>query len=259
MNNIIYAGKHLLTLSVNRHTHSSWELIYCTSGSGVMQFDDFELPYKTGDIVAIPPMMPHANVSSEGFSNYHINMSDLVPVSSEPILMHDDSNAFLLNVFEAAYFHFNSAPEKRDAFLPHYGDLLVSYMSQSQHQVKVSKVVEEIQTNIIQNYPDCNYELDKFLQSFPFSYDYLRKLFKKELGITPPTSSSATSACRRPPICWFTATTAARTSPKSPSSAATASRCTSPACSKRSSASPPATIWIPSWTVKKTKFFPLPA
>lgn len=186
MNNIIYAGKHLLTLSVNRHTHSSWELIYCTSGSGVMQFDDFELPYKTGDIVAIPPMMPHANVSSEGFSNYHINMSDLVPVSSEPILMHDDSNAFLLNVFEAAYFHFNSAPEKRDAFLPHYGDLLVSYMSQSQHQVKVSKVVEEIQTNIIQNYPDCNYELDKFLQSFPFSYDYLRKLFKKELGITPP-------------------------------------------------------------------------
>lgn len=185
MNNIIYAGKHLLTLSVNRHTHSSWELIYCTSGSGVMQFDDFELPYKTGDIVAIPPMMPHANVSSEGFSNYHINMSDLVPVSSEPILMHDDSNAFLLNVFEAAYFHFNSGPEKRDAFLPHYGDLLVSYMSQSQHQVKVSKVVEEIQTNIIQNYPDCNYELDKFLQSFPFSYDYLRKLFKKELGITP--------------------------------------------------------------------------
>ena len=33
--------------------------------------------------------------------------------------------------------------------------------------------------------PDCNYELDKFLQSFPFSYDYLRKLFKKELGVTP--------------------------------------------------------------------------
>ena len=34
MNEIIYAGKHLITFSVTRHAHSSWEFIYCTSGSG---------------------------------------------------------------------------------------------------------------------------------------------------------------------------------------------------------------------------------
>ena len=53
MNNIIYVGKHLLTLSVGRHAHNSWELVYCTEGSGAFHFDDFDLNYKKGDIVVI--------------------------------------------------------------------------------------------------------------------------------------------------------------------------------------------------------------
>ena len=38
MNEIIYAGKHLITFSVSRHAHNSWEFIYCTSGSGLLSF-----------------------------------------------------------------------------------------------------------------------------------------------------------------------------------------------------------------------------
>ena len=48
-----------------------------------------------------------------------------------------------------------------------------------------SAVVEKIEHGIISNYADCDYELDTFLRSLPFSYDYLRKLFQKELGVTP--------------------------------------------------------------------------
>ena len=36
MNEIIYAGKHLLTYSVSRHAHGSWELIYCTRYEGFL-------------------------------------------------------------------------------------------------------------------------------------------------------------------------------------------------------------------------------
>ena len=185
MNNIIYVGKHLLTLSVGRHAHNSWELVYCTEGSGAFHFDDFDLNYKKGDIVVVPPLVPHGNTSCDGFTNIHLNLTDTALPFKSPVIIQDDSNQFLLQTFQAAYYHFNGDSDRRRVLLSPYGDLIFCYLLCYHKTQPVSKVVEEIESNIIRNYPDCNYELDKYLQSFPFSYDYLRKLFKKELGVTP--------------------------------------------------------------------------
>lgn len=185
MNHILYVGKHLLTMAVTRHAHSSWELVYCTEGSGVFHFDDFDIPYQKGDIVVIPPYLPHANMSKDGFTNYHLNMTDTALSFKGPVVIQDDSNQFILQAFQAAYYHFNGDADRRRILLSPYGDLIYCYLICYHKTQPLSKVVEEIENSIIQNYPDCNYELDRFLQSFPFSYDYLRKLFKKELGVTP--------------------------------------------------------------------------
>lgn len=185
MNKIIYAGKHLLTLSVVRHAHSSWELVYCTSGSGQFTFDDGVLPYAKGDIVVIPPYLPHSNTSTDGFTNIHINLTDTNLPFKHPAIVKDDANQFIYYTVNAVYYHFNSDPERKRLLLPAYGDLLFGYLTASQKVHPISKIVEEIESTIIQCYPDCNFELDTYLQSFPFSYDYLRKLFKKEIGVTP--------------------------------------------------------------------------
>ena len=86
-------------------------------------------------------------------------------------------NAFngILNVYK----------ENRDILMTAYGHLLVGYIRTYQKSPVHSDIVETIRSNIVQNFSDSNYELDKFLRSLPFSYDYLRKLFKKEIGITP--------------------------------------------------------------------------
>lgn len=185
MNQIVYVGKHLLTLAVNRHAHSSWELVYCTDGHGTFHFDDFQLEYGKGDIVVVPPYVPHANFSQEGFTNIHLNLADTALPFKSPVVVQDDSNQFILQAFNAAYYHFSGDPDQRRMLLNPYGDLIYCYLVCYHKTQPLSKVVEEIENNIIQNYPDCNYELDRYLQSFPFSYDYLRKLFKKELGVTP--------------------------------------------------------------------------
>ena len=66
-----------------------------------------------------------------------------------------------------------------------YGELIVRHLAAHLDAPKFSGVVKEIVNSITNNYPDANYELDVYLRSLPFSYDYLRKLFKKELGVTP--------------------------------------------------------------------------
>ena len=185
MNKIVYVGKHLLTLSVARHAHGTWEFVYCTSGCGEFLFDDFTLHYKEGEIVVIPPYVPHSNWSRDGFTNLHVNMADINLPFKIPTVIPDDSNHFILDTINAAYFHFSGDKDARRLLLPVYGDLLFGYMMAYQTANPLSKVVEEIESTIIKNYQDCNFELDKYLQSLPFSYDYLRKLFKKELGVTP--------------------------------------------------------------------------
>ena len=184
MNEIVYAGKHNLTLNVSHHMHDTWELICYTSGEGVMIFDEITIPYKEGDVIVIPPNIPHTNRSQTGFTNIFINLSNSTLNFRTPIRIQSDINHFILNAFNAAYYHYNEGTN-RDNLLVAYGHLLVGYINTLRQDPVRSNIVEEIRINIVQNFSDCRYELDQFLRSLPFSYDYLRKLFKKEMGVTP--------------------------------------------------------------------------
>lgn len=185
MNDIIYVGRHSLMHTVSRHFHESWEFVYCTYGAGTFVFDDHTIDYREGDVVIIPPLIPHSNASETGFKNIHINMITPTLSLKRPAHIADDSNHFLLDAFNAAFYHFYSDQKERTALLSSYGDLITCYLVAYQAVQPRSAVVEKIEHDIISNYADCDYELDTFLRSLPFSYDYLRKLFQKELGVTP--------------------------------------------------------------------------
>ena len=185
MNDITYVGKHTIIYSVSRHAHESWEFIYCTYGSGTMAFDDQAMEYHEGDILIIPPMIPHSNASQTGFQNIHINMVSPSLSFTSPLIIHDDSNHFLLNAFNAVFFHFYSDRKEAASLLPIYGDLICCYLATYRTGNTLTPIVAEIENNIITNYADCTYELDAYMHSLPFSYDYLRKLFQKERGVTP--------------------------------------------------------------------------
>ena len=127
MNQIVYAGKHTLTLSVSRHMHTTWELIYCTSGKGTLTFDDQStLNYGTGDVAVLPPALPHSNRSDEGFTNIHINLANATFVDTEPFILPADPNGFLLNAFQAAFYYYSGAGADQSLLLPVYGQLLAA-------------------------------------------------------------------------------------------------------------------------------------
>ncbi len=186
MNNILYVGKHSLTMTVSRHAHKSWELIYCTSGNGRLILDETHiLSYKEDDIAIIPPMIPHANISKEGFTNIHINLADCALTNREPMIISGDRNGYLRNAFDAAFFFYSGGSSMRAALLPSYGNLIVTFLSLLHPSEEKNEIARKIEHNIIRNYSDSNYSLGEYLNSLPFSYDYLIKLFKKEMGVTP--------------------------------------------------------------------------
>ena len=185
MNEIIYAGKHLITFSVSRHAHSSWEFIYCTSGSGQLSFDGGVIPYQAGDVVVIPPLIYHQNESESGFTNIHLNIRDAALNLKAPQLIRDDGNHFMLDAFTAAFYHFGMNPGRQSMVLSAYANLIVSLLLDSLSAPTRNPIVDEIMNAIVLSYPDENFELDQYLRSLHFNYDYLRKLFKREVGVTP--------------------------------------------------------------------------
>lgn len=184
MNKIIYAGRHALTWTVSRHLHDSWELIFCTGGNGEMVFDGKTLPYSADDVAVIPPLVPHSNVSTDGFTNIHINLDAAALPYTEPLIVHADSNGFLSDAFAAAFYYW-SQPSAGHALLPIYGQLIVALLIAYQPIHRHSKTVQQIEDNILRHYPDCTYDLNAYLNSLPFNTEYLKKMFKKETGLTP--------------------------------------------------------------------------
>lgn len=185
MNSIVYVGRHMTTFTTKQHYHDEWELIYCTGGQGQFEFEDLTLKYGSGDIVIIPPRVVHVNNSEEGFTNIHINISDAAFLFKEPLMISDDSECHILNAFKDAFYFFNSEIESKQLLTEALGNLIVNYVIAFRNTRPLRGIVNEIKGDIMQNFTDCDYELDKYLRTIPFSYDYLRKLFKSEMGMTP--------------------------------------------------------------------------
>ena len=184
VNNIIYMGKHSLTWTVSRHFHRGWELILCTGGSGEIIFDGRTLRYGVNDVAVIPPLLPHANMSQEGFTNIHMNLTEASLSYTEPLIVRADSNGFLLDAFRAAFYYYSEASAGR-VLLPLYGQLIAAFLTSYQPSLRHSEVVQQIEDNILQHYPDCAYDLNAYLGSLPFNTEYLKKMFKRETGLTP--------------------------------------------------------------------------
>lgn len=189
---ITYVGKHSLTMTVSRHSHTNWELIYCTEGNGILKFDgrdpeneSREMPYGVNDILVIPPAIPHENHSESGFCNYHIHMNVPFLSNGTPFTVSAADNIQILHAFSAAFYYYSLSNGEGEAMLNALGNVISTYLSMKQQSESRSETVLEIEREIIQHYTDLDFDLGRYLKKLPFSEDYLTKLFKREMGTTP--------------------------------------------------------------------------
>ncbi len=186
MNTILFVGEHPRIFNVRRHTHDHWELVYCTSGCGAFHFENgATVNYQAGDVVVIPPGEVHTNLSNEGFTNIHITMADPSFPYKTTFRIQDDEEGNVKMAFLQAKYYYMSDVQSADLVLAALGDLIVSYMIVCRSNTEFSDPVERIRVSIRRNYSRPDYALDQVIREMPFHYDYLRKLFKKEVGVSP--------------------------------------------------------------------------
>lgn len=186
MSQIVSSGKHSRIYNVQLHKHDEWEFVYCTSGNGTFIFRDYDkVDYEKGDVVSIPPNVYHINNSDIGFTNIFMTVANVNFPFKIPIKIADDANSHIFSAFSEAYYYFNSDINKRELLLASLADLIISYITVYYNQKPFSESVDIIRDDIIKNFTDSSYKIETILNSLNANYDYLRKLFKKEMGQTP--------------------------------------------------------------------------
>ena len=186
MNTILTVGERARTLEVPWHSHQHWELVYCTGGEGTFRLESgTALHYRSHQAVAIPPGQLHMNSSEQGFTNLHLTLEAPAFPYKRAFVVEDDAQGSMGTVFAQAKRHAQSELRRRDLILAALGELVTSYMVAFRDNGEFSVVVETIRSSILRNYASPTFELDRAIRQMPFNYDYLRKLFQKEMGQTP--------------------------------------------------------------------------
>lgn len=137
------------------------------------------------EIAVIPPNYRY-NLTAFGAKDIHIYLDQALLPIKELFTMTDVKNEGIRHVAEQLVVYFNSEYEKKDVVLAALGNLLVGYVTLTLGEgKKFTPVVENVRSDIESNVSNTTYSLEDSLRKMPLNYDYVRKLFKKETGLTP--------------------------------------------------------------------------
>ena len=185
MNDIVFAA--LLTASHDCQPllHDKWEFVFCLTGGGEYILGGHHLCFSKGDMVVVPPQTPHCSAADKSFKIIQLHIQQPTLLLKEPCVIHGDGSPHMQAAFEAALYHYRSELIAKEHLLTAYGGLIVCYSAAYKTERGPSPVVADIEMAIRSRFTDPSYELEAYLRSLPFNYDYLRKLFQREMGVTP--------------------------------------------------------------------------
>lgn len=180
MNKIIYAG--WTSFNGEWQTGRCYEIII-PQVHGKVLANGGEVRFRAGQTVILPPYVKRA-FKPEG-RHLHVKIEQALLPFKEVTVISDDGAQGIAHAAKQAAEYFSSGCNKKELVISALGDLLTAYAVAFSTRSDYSPVVEMIKADLMKNVSDAFYTPENFLKSLPLNYDYARKLFKKETGVTP--------------------------------------------------------------------------
>lgn len=183
---ILLAGKSALITVHGRHMHETWEIISNIEGQGVFEFDGEMIPFDEKTIVCIPPRVPHAKFSDEGFRDIWVQLAHFPSLdTTKPTFLTDDSDcniSSLINIlYSVRYGKIPNYTEISDTLVDSIQQLILSRL---EHK-KIDPRVEQIMNRIIHHFQDPDFSLEECLAFRGYCPDHMRRVFREQIGKTP--------------------------------------------------------------------------
>ncbi len=185
MNDIVFAGKFATCNDRAQKYNKCLKILLAEYSGGRVTFgrdDGKECRCGSGGYVILPPYSAYR--LSEWAENELIVCIEqpLIPSPLPPRAVLNVQSDGMRNAVKEAVYLF----EKGGAggVLAALGQLIVSYVTE-EYSVSLHPVVKSLKADMEKNFTDSSYSAETAIRKLPLNYDYVRKLFKKETGITP--------------------------------------------------------------------------
>ena len=167
------------------HTHQNWELVYYTSGTGILNIGGEEFHYKAGDIVIHPPGCPHYEYSDSGYATVYLTFKYFPGFSGEPLFFKDAPSHSFLNILIELHREFYTQRNNFSNIVESIMNVLYQYIVSWQSKNEGNYTVERFINVLVSNFSNCEFSLCGALKEILLSQDYFRRIFKLETGKTP--------------------------------------------------------------------------
>lgn len=178
MNGIVFAGYADSTAELRTEKYFK---IVVPQGNCAVEFADGKTELGNGQIAVIPPQFKHA-VRGKALC---LSLEQALLPFKELRIIRDDKKRGIALAAEQAAEYFSAKNSIRSGILAALGALIVAYVTAFSGRENLSPVVETVRSEVQKNISTPSFSLEDSIKKLPLSYDYVRKLFKKEMGITP--------------------------------------------------------------------------
>lgn len=176
MNNLVFAGDlaefNASADSLNRHFK-----IFVPSRAGQIT-DDGNTTFGADKIITAAAGSPLFLSDTDGI----VLCIEQPLLPSVPRIICEAPNAGFNHLARQSVYFYKNADA---AVLSALGQLAVAYVLAVCNKPARQPVVDAVIADIEKNFTDGTYSVEAFISKLPLNYDYVRKLFKRQVGVTP--------------------------------------------------------------------------
>lgn len=167
--------------SCHLHSHDCWEMILQLSGSATSQIGENTYISRPGDILIIPPGVPHDGCSEEPYTDMYLQCDHLD--ISDVRKLHDQDGAILvlMNLLHKAFTE-NETHHGRveEGLLNAIRTYLEKYIASGN-----SKLISDLKNEMYRNLSSPVFSVSQAVRNTGYHEDHVRRRFKEETGLTP--------------------------------------------------------------------------
>lgn len=154
--------------------------IIVAEGKCALQYADGKIEFGMGQVAVVPPLIKYS-LSGASLAVY---LEQALLSFGDVGIISDDGARGIEHAAKQA-MEYLRAESSDKSVLAALGGLIVAYITEFSGGEKLSPVVAAVRKDIQKNLSTPSFSLEDSIKQLPLNYDYVRKLFKKETGLTP--------------------------------------------------------------------------
>lgn len=167
------------------HKHNTWEIIYIFHGVGTVTVGEVDVPFMPGTIICFPPNIPHREIAKAGYRDYYFTVEAFNNQFKGIPCFHDNEHGDFLNIIKQMYRQYHMKHTNWRDLSESLLTVLNQYMLAWSEEHKKVPLIETLKNLLLSNISNPNFSLEKALEELPLSQNHIRKVFKRETGMSP--------------------------------------------------------------------------